>query len=155
MKRLFGTNLSLQNNLPTFRLNGQVVIGVKVKRCKQTLLFIVMHYWRYTLLEVKGRWGLLLPPCHLITVINKPGTFSPPFRLKLSFEGVLWMCRTSFTILDCFLNTVGFSWSKASFVRIRNFERRGKGVCEVRRIELGLKCISGWKWRSFMLCMCY
>ena len=34
--------------------------GQKWKKCEQTLLFIAMHYWGS--LEVKGRWGLLLPP---------------------------------------------------------------------------------------------
>ena len=37
------------------------------------LLFIAMHYWGYTSLEVKGRWGLLLPPCLL--------TFFPELKL--------------------------------------------------------------------------
>ena len=38
------TNLSSENNLPMFRLNAPVVIRVKVKRYKQMLLFIAMHY---------------------------------------------------------------------------------------------------------------
>ena len=54
-RRLSVTNLSSENNLQTFRLNAPVVIRVKVKRCKQTLLFIAMHYWGYTSLEVRGR----------------------------------------------------------------------------------------------------
>ena len=37
-------NLSLENNLPMFRLNALVIIRVKVKTCEQTLLFIAMHY---------------------------------------------------------------------------------------------------------------
>ena len=36
--------LGLENNLLTFRLNAPVVIRVKVRRCKQTLPFIAMHY---------------------------------------------------------------------------------------------------------------
>ena len=91
------TNLSSENNSPTFRLNAPVVIRAKVKRSEQTLLFIAMHYWGYTSLEVKG-WGRLLLPLYLlITVIQQPGTSSPPFRLKCSSEGVIWMCRASFT----------------------------------------------------------
>ena len=39
-RRLSVTNLSLENNLRTFRLNAAVVIRAKVKRCEQTLLFI-------------------------------------------------------------------------------------------------------------------
>ena len=50
MKRLSVTNLSLENNLLTFRL----------------------HYWGYTTLEVKGQWGFLLPPCLLITAVKLP-----------------------------------------------------------------------------------
>ena len=78
-----------------------VIIRAKVKRCEQTLLFIAMHYWGYTSLEVKGRWGLLLPPCLLITAVQQPGTSSPPSRLKRSSEGVIWMCRASFTNSSC------------------------------------------------------
>ena len=65
--------------------------GQKWRRCKQTLLFIAIHYWGYTSLKVKGWWGLLLPPCILITAIQHPGTSSPPSRLKRSSEGVIWM----------------------------------------------------------------
>ena len=60
-RRLSVTNFSSKNNLPTFQLNAPVVIRAKERRCEQTLLFIAMHYWGYTSLEVKGRWGLLLP----------------------------------------------------------------------------------------------
>jgi len=38
------TNLRLKNNLLTFQLNAPVVIRAKVKKCEQTLLFIVMYY---------------------------------------------------------------------------------------------------------------
>ena len=38
------TNLSSENNSPTFRLNAPIVIRAKVKRSEQTLLFIAMHY---------------------------------------------------------------------------------------------------------------
>ena len=89
--------LARKITLPTFRLNAPVVFRAKVKRCEQTLLFIAMHYWGYTSLEVKGRWGLLLPPCLLITAIQQPATSSPLSRLKRSSEGVIWMCRASFT----------------------------------------------------------
>ena len=84
-------------NFSTCRLYAPVVIRVKVKRCEQTLLFVAMHYWGYTSLEVRGRWGLFLPPCLLITAIQQPGTSSPPSRLKRSSEGVIWMCRASST----------------------------------------------------------
>ena len=100
-RRLSVTNLSSGNNLPTFWLNAPVVIRVKVKRCKQMLLFIPMHYWGYMSLEVKGQWGLLLPPCFFITVVQQPGTSSPSFQLKGSSEGVIWMCRTSFANSSC------------------------------------------------------
>ena len=43
-EKVIVTNFSSENNLPMFRLNAPVVIRVKVKRCKQTLLFIAMHY---------------------------------------------------------------------------------------------------------------
>ena len=76
-----------------FKLNAPVVIRAKVKKCKQTLLFIAMHYWGCTSLEVKGWCGLLLPLCFLITAVQQPGTFSPPSRLKRSSEGVIWMCN--------------------------------------------------------------
>ena len=62
-RRLSVTNFSLENNLPTFRLNAPVVIRAKVKKYEQKLQFIAMHYWGYTSLEVKGQWGFLLPPC--------------------------------------------------------------------------------------------
>ena len=47
--------------------------GRKWKKCETTLLFIAMHYQGDTSLEVKGRWGLLLPPCLLITAVQQPG----------------------------------------------------------------------------------
>ena len=100
-RKLSVTNFSSENNLLTFRLNAPVIIRVKVKRCEQTLLFIVVHYWGWTSLEVKGRWELLLPPCLLITAVQQPRTSSPPFRLKRSSEGVIWMCRAFFTISSC------------------------------------------------------
>ena len=57
-----------------FRLNAQVIIRAKVKEVQTMLLFIAMHYQGYTSLEVKGQWGLLLPPCLLITAVQQPGT---------------------------------------------------------------------------------
>ena len=63
-------SLSLENNLPTFWLSVPVVIRVKAKKCEQMLLFIAMHYWGYTSPEVKGQWGLLFPPCLLITAVQ-------------------------------------------------------------------------------------
>ena len=78
-----------------FWLNAPVVIRAKVKKCEQTLLFIAMHYWGYTSLEVEGWWGLLLPLYLLITTVQQPGTSSPPSWLKCSSEGVIWMCRAT------------------------------------------------------------
>ena len=75
--------------------------GQNLKRCEQTLLFIVMHYWGHMSLEIRGQWGLLLPPYLLITVVQQPGTSSPPSQLKHSSEGVIWMCRASFTNSSC------------------------------------------------------
>ena len=69
--------------------------GWKWKKCEQTLLIIVMYYWGYTSLEVKGLWGLLLPPCLLITVVQQPGSSNPQSRLKRSSAGVIWMCRAA------------------------------------------------------------
>ena len=62
-----------------------------------------VHFYhdRYASLEVKGRWGLLLPPCLLITAVQQPGTSSPPSRLKRSSTGVIWMCKASFTNNSC------------------------------------------------------
>ena len=48
-RRLSVTNLSLENNLPTFQLNAPVVIRAKVKKCEQTLVFIAVpgtRHWR-------------------------------------------------------------------------------------------------------------
>ena len=72
-----------------FQLNAPVVIRAKVKKCKQTLLFIAMHYWGCTSLEVKGWWGLLLPPCFLITAI--PATRD--FQSSIPVEALLWGCH--------------------------------------------------------------
>ena len=52
-----------------------------------------MHYWGYTLLEVKGQWGYLLPPCLLIAPVQQLRTSSPPSQLKHSSENVIWMCK--------------------------------------------------------------
>ena len=60
MKRSSVTNLRLENNLLTFRLNAPVVIRVEVKKCEQTLLFIARYYWGYMSSEVKV--GDLWPP---------------------------------------------------------------------------------------------
>ena len=78
----------------------QLSSGRKWKKCEQMLPFIAMHYWGYTSLEVKRQWGLLLPPCLLITV-QQPGTSSPPSSFKRSSAGIIWMCRTSFTSSSC------------------------------------------------------
>ena len=40
-------------------------------------------------MEVKGQWGLLLPPGLLITEVQQPGTSSPPSWLKRSSEGII------------------------------------------------------------------
>ena len=75
--------------------------GWKWKKYETTLLFIAMHYRGYTSLEIKGWWGLLLPPCLLITAVQQPGTSSPPSWLKHSSTGVIWMCKASFTNNSC------------------------------------------------------
>ena len=80
-----------------FQLNAPVVIRTKStnKHC-----YLYIHaLLRYMLLEVKGRWWLLLSSSLLITVVQQPGTSSPPSQLKHSSEGVIWMCRASFTWL--------------------------------------------------------
>ena len=85
------------------------LIGVKT-----TLLFIAIHYQGYTSLVVKGRLGLLLPPCLLITAVQQPGTSSPPSRLKRSSTVVIWMCKASFTNNTCPLpwssTVVSYQW---------------------------------------------
>ena len=82
-----------------FRLNAPVVIRAKVKEVRNNIAIYSDTYTlpRYTSLEVKGRWGLLLPPCLLITAVQQPGASSPPSRLKRSSTGVIWMCKASFT----------------------------------------------------------
>ena len=74
-RRLSVTNYSSENNLPMFRLNAPVVIRVKVKRCEQMLLFIAIHCWGYTSSEVKGRWGLSLPPSLSLMTTGAETTF--------------------------------------------------------------------------------
>ena len=95
------TNFSSENNLLTFRLNAPVIIKAKIKEVRTNVaIYIAMHYWGYTALEVKGRWGLLLPPCLLITAVQQPESSSPPSWLRRFSEGVIWMCRASF--IHCF-----------------------------------------------------
>ena len=61
--RLSVTNLSSEITCQHFDIMFQLSSGWKQKRCQQPLLFIAMHYWEYTSLKAKGRWGLfLLPP---------------------------------------------------------------------------------------------
>ena len=43
----------------------------------------------------------IAPPCLLITGLQQPGTSSPPYRLKRSSTGVIWMCKASFTNNSC------------------------------------------------------
>ena len=76
-------------------------ITCQVKKWEQTLLFIAIHYWGYTSLEVKGQWGLLLTAYLLITAVQQPVTSSPPSRSKRFSEGVIWMYRASFTNSYC------------------------------------------------------
>ena len=46
----------------------------------------------YTSFEVKGRWGLFLPSCPLITVVQQPETSSPPFVIwPLQDEFLFWL----------------------------------------------------------------
>ena len=60
-----------------------------------------MHY------RVSGHWRLKVSEdCSslltlLITVVQQPGTASPPSRLKSSSTGVIWMCKASFTNNSC------------------------------------------------------
>ena len=82
-ERLSVTNLSSENK---FWLNAPVVNRAKVKKCEQTLLFIAMHYWGYMSLDVKGQWWLRFPLCLLITVVQQPGTSSPPSWLSASLK---------------------------------------------------------------------
>jgi len=71
------TNSLLENNfadvLPECSSHHQ---GESEGGANKTLLFIATHYWGYTSLEVKGRWGLLLLSFLLITAIQQPGTSS-------------------------------------------------------------------------------
>ena len=61
---------------------------------------IAMHYWGYMSLEVKGRWGLLLPPCLLITAVKQPGTSSPLSQLKHSFTNISFPLSWSSTVVS-------------------------------------------------------
>ena len=90
---------SLLLNLVTYSVSHEIqTMGLPMSNTPVVmLLFIAMGYWGYMSFEVKGRWGLLLPPCPLITVVWQTGTSSPPSQLKHSSPGVIWMCRASFT----------------------------------------------------------
>ena len=59
LHRISVTNLSLENNLPTFWLNAPVVIRASV--WTNTAILAAMHYWGYASFDVRGWWGLLLP----------------------------------------------------------------------------------------------
>ena len=58
-------------------------------KCMWTNTAIYSHSLPSTSLEVKGRWGLLLPHCLLVTVVLQPGTF----QSSISVEALLWRCH--------------------------------------------------------------
>ena len=93
--RLSVTNLSSENNLPTFRLNAPVIIRAKVKKCEQTMLFIAMHYWGYTSLEVKGR-----EDCSSLR-FHHSGPATRDFQSSISVEALLWGCHLDLQGLQC------------------------------------------------------
>ena len=98
-KRSSGTNLSAENNLPMFQMNALVVIRAKMKKCEQILLLIAMYYWECV---IEGqRLATVNLPCFLITVVQQPRNSSTTSLLKCSSEGVIWMCRASFTNSSC------------------------------------------------------
>ena len=59
------------------------------------------YHWRHTSSEVKGQWGLLLPPCLFVTAVQQTRDSCPLSWLKHSCEGVIWMCRPSFNNSSC------------------------------------------------------
>ena len=91
-------NLRLENN---FRPNAPVVISMKVKKCETNIAI-----YSYALLRICVNGGQMsvriappsLPPHQ---VVQQLGTSSPPSQLKYSSEGVIWMCRASFTNSSC------------------------------------------------------
>ena len=80
--RLSVTKLSSENNLPTFWLNAPVVIGPKVKEVWKNVAIYSHALLRIHITGDQVRWGLLLFPCLLITVVQQPGNSSPPSWLK-------------------------------------------------------------------------
>ena len=73
------TNLSLENNLPMFWLNGPVVIRAKVKEMWTNVAIYSHALPRIHIIGGKkvGEGTLLLPPCLLITAVQQPGTSNP------------------------------------------------------------------------------
>ena len=53
-RKISVTNLSSESNFDWILQSSS---GWKWKKCKLMLLFIAMHYWGYTSLEIKGWWG--------------------------------------------------------------------------------------------------
>ena len=62
-------------------------ITCQVKKCEQTLLFIAVHYWGYTSLEIKGHWGLHAPDC---LPPHHSGPATTDFQSSTSVEACFW-----------------------------------------------------------------
>ena len=74
--------------------------------CESEEVGINVAIYSHVLLKIHVVGGqrsvkLLLSPCLLITAFQQPGTSSPSSQLKCSSEGVIWMCRDSFTNNSC------------------------------------------------------
>ena len=90
------------------------MLQLSSERKAQTLLLIAMHYWGtcHWRSKVSNNWSS--HSSLLITVVQQPGTSSPPSQLKHSSEGVNWMCRASFTWLGFI---VGFTHTPSNEVQ--------------------------------------
>jgi len=113
-EKVYLFNLSLENSLSTFQLNGPIVIRVKVKKCETNTTI-----YRHALLRIcviGGQRLVRIAPPFLPAHHSGPATriFSPPSWLKRFSEGVIWMCRASFTNICCPLPMSSTVWSPPS-----------------------------------------
>ena len=86
MKRKIWYQLELGKyyNLPVFWLNTPVVIKMKVK------VWTYTAYWKSKSMEVKGWWGLLLPPgLHP----HHSGPATRDFQISILVEALHWGCH--------------------------------------------------------------
>jgi len=99
MKKIWSvTNLSSENSLLMFQLKSS---HHQSEVWTNTTIYSHTLYWGWASSEVKGWWWLHLPPSLLITAVQQLRTSSSLSQLKHSCEGVIWMCRASFTNSSC------------------------------------------------------